>query len=301
MSNNNLVSIIIPSYNRAHLIRNTLNSIQKQTYTNWECIVVDDDSTDNSLKVLTDYALNDSRFVALQRPINKVKGANACRNFGLQKARGDYIMFFDSDDLMAPNHLQVKIKALHSDDYHFVVAQSRYLNNEELNKTLVNQYQFTTKDITSINYIRHKINWLTCDTLITSNLAKQVRFNESLMSGQEYNYFCKILLLSENGIFLEEVVTLIRYHKASIRGSLRDSRRKTYLGYFFTYWNTYLEVKDKAPKKARKFLVYRCFRLLGKLPLKERLFERGIINAILIEFGAKGLYYLIKLYSKRIT
>ncbi|MBJ6367893.1 glycosyltransferase family 2 protein [Snuella sedimenti] len=300
MSDNNLVSIIIPAYNRAHLISNTLKSIQKQTHTNWECIVIDDGSSDNTLEILRDYNLKDSRFVVLFRPETKLKGANTCRNLGLQKAKGDYIMFFDSDDLMAPNHLEVKIKALQSGDYHFVVAQSRYLNNEELNKTLANQYQFTTKDITPINYITHKINWLTCDTLMKSNLAKQVRFNESLMSGQEYNYFCKIILLRENGIFIEEVVTLIRYHKASIRGRLRGSKRKTYLGYFFTYWNTYLEVKDEAPKTARSFLVYRCFRLLGKLPLKERLLERGIIKAILIEFGAKGFYYLIMLYSKRI-
>ncbi|WP_242087546.1 glycosyltransferase family 2 protein [Aestuariivivens sediminis] len=298
--NTPLVSIIIPTYNRSQLIAETLDSILKQTYFNWECLVIDDCSNDDSEDIIKSYIKKDNRFKFYKRPSFRPKGANSCRNFGLENIEGEFVIFFDSDDLMAPNHLGVKMKALQRGDYTFVVAQSRYLNNEQLNKTLENQYQYTTKDITPINYITHKINWLTCDTLIKSNLAKQVMFNEILMSGQEYNYFCKIILLTENGIFIDDVISLIRYHKTSIRGRLRDSKRKTYLGYFFAYWNTYLEVKDEAPKKARAFLIYRCYRLLGKLPLKERWLERGIIKAILIEFRVKGFYYLIKLYSKRI-
>ena len=77
-----LVSIIIPTYNREHLIGETLNSIIAQTHTNWECIVVDDGSTDNTEEVLKNYKEKDKRFIFLKRPDNLPKGANTCRNIG---------------------------------------------------------------------------------------------------------------------------------------------------------------------------------------------------------------------------
>ena len=76
-----LVSIIIPTYNRAHLIAETLDSIIAQTYTNWECIVVDDGSTDPTDELMETYCKKDSRFQYYHRPKNRPKGANACRNY----------------------------------------------------------------------------------------------------------------------------------------------------------------------------------------------------------------------------
>ena len=83
-----LVSIIIPNYNRADLIVETLNSIIAQTYTNWECIVVDDGSTDDSIKVIDEYSKLDPRIYLYIRPNHKRKGANSCRNYGLEMSRG---------------------------------------------------------------------------------------------------------------------------------------------------------------------------------------------------------------------
>src|SRR5690554_8063110 len=107
-----LISIIIPTFNRAHLIGETLDSILAQTYQNWECVVVDDGSTDNTDEVMAAYMAKDARFQYHHRPPEKTKGANACRNAGLDLAAGEYIVFFDSDDLMTPDHLKVKISAI---------------------------------------------------------------------------------------------------------------------------------------------------------------------------------------------
>jgi len=101
-----LVSVIIPAYNRADLVEETLDSILNQTYTNWECILVDDGSTDGTIQLLKEYALKDPRFIVLSRDDDRKKGANACRNIGLENAKGDYIIFFDSDDLMTPHHIE---------------------------------------------------------------------------------------------------------------------------------------------------------------------------------------------------
>ena len=100
-----LVSIIIPTFNRAHLIEGTLESIMAQTYQNWECIIVDDGSTDVTLEVLAIYARLDTRIVFYKRPNGLPKGVNVCRAYGFEKSKGEYISWFDSDDIMHPDKL----------------------------------------------------------------------------------------------------------------------------------------------------------------------------------------------------
>ena len=93
-----LVSFIIPVYNTAEYLRQCLNSILVQTYTNIEIIIVDDGSTDRSPYICDEYAKKDSRIVAYHK---KNGGLSDARNFGLNHAKGDYIVFLDSDDFWA--------------------------------------------------------------------------------------------------------------------------------------------------------------------------------------------------------
>lgn len=95
---NEVISIIIPTYNRANLIIKTLESIKNQSYSYWECIIIDDGSTDNSIDILKIFCKEDNRFKVLLRPNDTIKGAATCRNIGLFKAEGDYVIFLDSDD-----------------------------------------------------------------------------------------------------------------------------------------------------------------------------------------------------------
>jgi|SRR5690554_6043771 len=95
-----LVSIIVPTYNRAHLIGETLDSVLAQTYANWECIVVDDESTDNTEEVMQNYLAKDARFQYHHRPKDRLPGGNAARNYGFEMSTGDYSIFLDSDDIL---------------------------------------------------------------------------------------------------------------------------------------------------------------------------------------------------------
>lgn len=95
------VSILIPNYNKAPYLRDTLNSVLAQTYTSWECIVVDDHSTDQSWAILEEYAKLDARIKVYIRPVNSAKGGNVCRNFALELAKGELVLFLDSDDILA--------------------------------------------------------------------------------------------------------------------------------------------------------------------------------------------------------
>jgi glycosyltransferase involved in cell wall biosynthesis len=107
-----LVSIIIPSFNREALLPETLDSILAQTYTHWECIIVDDGSIDSSLNIAEKYAINDDRFRVCRRPWYKKKGANNCRNYGFSKIYGEFVQWFDSDDIMLPSMIEDKVSKI---------------------------------------------------------------------------------------------------------------------------------------------------------------------------------------------
>ena len=122
------VSIIIPMFNRATLLPETLDAVLAQTYINWECILVDDDSTDNTLAVAKEYARKDSRFRVYSRPSNIRKGANGCRNYGFSISEGEFIQWFDSDDIMEEQLLDCRVKQMLNSSSDLIVSPAKYFN-----------------------------------------------------------------------------------------------------------------------------------------------------------------------------
>ncbi len=120
-----LVSIITPSYNTAAFIAETIASVQAQTYKNWEMIIVDDCSTDNTDEVVAPF-LADSRIKYLKNPKNS--GAAISRNFALREAKGKWIAFLDSDDLWMPDKLQKQIEFMENGGYHFSYSYYREID-----------------------------------------------------------------------------------------------------------------------------------------------------------------------------
>ena len=110
MIENPLISIIIPVFNREKLIVRTLESVQNQTYTNWECIIVDDGSSDNTLNVIASFIDRDKRFKIISH--HHVGNANILRNIGINKANGEYIAMLDSDDEFMANHLSRRLSKI---------------------------------------------------------------------------------------------------------------------------------------------------------------------------------------------
>lgn len=118
-----LVSIIMPSYNTAPYIRETIQSVLDQTYQNWELIIVDDCSTDNTDEVVA--SIKDERIRYLKNEKNS--GAAVSRNRALREAKGRWVAFLDSDDLWMPGKLEKQISFMESNDYSF-----SYTNYEEI-------------------------------------------------------------------------------------------------------------------------------------------------------------------------
>lgn len=108
-NNSPLVTVVIPMFNAFPFIGEMLECMEKQTYSNWELIVVDDGSTDESAATVQSYAEKDSRITLIKRPEDRKKGGNTCRNIGLENAKGEYIIWFDADDLIAPYCLEQRV------------------------------------------------------------------------------------------------------------------------------------------------------------------------------------------------
>lgn len=113
---NELVSIIMPSYNTAKYIAESINSVLAQTYTNWELLIVDDCSTDNTDEIVQPF-LSDERIKYFKNEKNS--GAAVSRNKALREAKGKWIAFLDSDDLWFPEKLEKQIKFMKKNDYKF--------------------------------------------------------------------------------------------------------------------------------------------------------------------------------------
>ena len=204
-----LVSIIIPTYNRIDLIGETLDSVLAQTYENWECIVVDDGSTDGTETLLNRYVERDSNFQYFHRPNDRPKGANACRNYGLEKSRGEFIVFFDSDDIMSPSCLKGRVNLfLRNMEKDMVVFSMGTFNAKEGKKTnsdIWDSYIILEKIIENFVF-KSKTPWQIGAPIIKADVIRnKIHFNEKISNYQDDEFFIRMLsFLKPNLLFSEQ-------------------------------------------------------------------------------------------------
>ena len=130
MNEYGLVSVITPTWNCAAFICETIRSVQAQTYQNWEMIISDDCSTDNTREQIEPYLKADSRIKYICNPKNS--GAAITRNNALRRAQGKWIAFLDSDDLWHPKKLEMQIRFMVENGYHF--SYTEYVEMDEIGK-----------------------------------------------------------------------------------------------------------------------------------------------------------------------
>ncbi|MEZ4838940.1 glycosyltransferase family 2 protein [Flavobacterium sp.] len=187
----NLVSIIIPAYNRADLIVSTLESIRHQTHKEFECLIIDDDSNDNTAEVVQLFIESDNRFQFYKRPISKIKGPNSCRNYGFEKAKGNFIYFFDSDDFLKPHALETYIKAFKSDT-DGVLAQVERVDRQ----TGILQDTNTIESNNLIeDYFTYKICYFVCGILWKKSFldAQNQLFDELIGNHDEWDFNLRMI------------------------------------------------------------------------------------------------------------
>ena len=113
------ISVIVPCYNQEAFLDESLASVANQTYTNWECIIVDDGSTDSSALIAKAWQEKDARFKYFYQENKRLSGA---RNTGLTLAQGDLIQFLDGDDLLQPTKMEESVEAFKREQCDIVVS-----------------------------------------------------------------------------------------------------------------------------------------------------------------------------------
>jgi len=230
------VSLIIPVYNREAIINNTLDSILKQNYQDWECLIVDDGSDDNTNKTIADYAKKDKRFRLLIRPTNKPKGANACRNFGLEQAKGDFIVFFDSDDYMYPKYLELQLKNMQETNANYSICENEWVT---ISGKIINGFHGGVLESNDpINdYICFKVFWHINTVIYKSLFLKEheLIFDENLQQSQEYDFHVKVLQIDSNYAVLNEVLVKVIANADSISYSKTNAFPKAYSSLLVRY------------------------------------------------------------------
>jgi len=209
-----LISIIIPTYNRANLILETLDSILLQSYKNWECIIVDDGSTDETDEVMQKYVQQDARFQYFKRPEKILKGPNSCRNYGFDLSKGNYIKWFDSDDILLPNALE-KIGNSFSKSPDLIVSTLQYV---DFNKNVLNKkHVFLSQDVIH-DYLKGKIAYYVCTpTWKKSFLKKQpYLFDETITNLDDWDFNLRMLYKEPTVIYLDEELIQYRIHDSSL-------------------------------------------------------------------------------------
>jgi len=250
-----IVSIIIPLYNREVLVTETLDSILVQSFEQWECILIDDHSTDKSLEVAEAYAREDHRIQVFKRPDHLKKGANSCRNYGFSKSKGTYIQWFDSDDLMLPKMLASKLNAFQN-EYDFIACKFSTFNEQNDNIGVPN---FEVKRGLIADYLCGDIPINTPMVLWKRDVVVQKKFNENLTRAQELDFISRIFIQDEpNGILLDDISIKIREHQDSITGLYNRGRRKETNDEIKVRYNIHNTYKDH--KEATLYLYYKAIK-----------------------------------------
>lgn len=186
------VSIIIPLYNRVDLVKQALDSVIKQTYSNWEAVIVDDGSTDGSYEYVQGLSHTESRIKVFRRD-REPKGASTCRNMGIVNASGNYIIFLDSDDLLATHCLQQRVQAFQDhQEYDFLVFPVQYFENTVGDRKDIFFRYFYQDYLTSFLLKSH---WITMSPIWKKEALIQLQgFDESLACMQDGDLHLRALI-----------------------------------------------------------------------------------------------------------
>lgn len=275
-----LVTIIIPTFNRAHLINETLDSLINQTYLNWECIVVDDHSTDDTEEVLKKYTTKESRISFCKRPNEFPKGANSCRNYGFELAKGDFIKWFDSDDIMNPLFLEIQVKVLiENKDFDFCACRWVEFNLDgeikEIYPTLTTENPIKDFFLDSHVFATPAPLWR------KSFLNGKNLFNLKLFRSQEADFHFRMLMFKPKYVYLENFLFKVRRGHDSIHTNSNKLISKLSIQ---DYFHNAFEVLT--PKKAEYKEVL------------EYIFFRQLVNFSEVLTKSKNPKYLLKSFQR---
>jgi teichuronic acid biosynthesis glycosyltransferase TuaG len=215
------VSVIMPSYNSERFLSVAIKSVIDQIYTNWELIIIDDFSSDNSLSISQKFSYQDSRITTYRNAKNM--GVSYSRNLGINLSKGEFIAFLDSDDKWMNNKLEMQVKLSVTNNYQFLITGCSYINEEN--------YIFPGKIIPSkiISYSNLlKTNQVSCSSVfINKNLLNNIKFENDKI---HEDYYLWLRILKEGNLIytIPELLLQYRLYSKSKSGNKFKSIKMTF-------------------------------------------------------------------------
>lgn len=245
------VSIIIPVYNRESLIQQTLDNVFNQIYNNWECIIIDDGSTDNSIEVIKNYIQKDNRFQLLERPVNRVKGASTCRNIGIEKSEGEYIQFLDSDDLISTNKILEQVNLL-KDCSENVIATCKWgrFKNDTADSTVYNSlksYRDFENTLDFLDNLAYSKGYFPPNAyLIKMDIIRKVGlWNENISINDDGEFMMRVIANTDKIYFAPNSIAYYRYTETDNLSSFNNKDKVNETIYSWGLIELYLKIRFK--------------------------------------------------------
>lgn len=205
----NLVSIITPNYNCGRFIAQTIESVLAQTYSQWEMLIVDDCSADNSYEIALAYAAKDNRIKVIRNEKNS--GAAVSRNKALEIAQGEFIAFLDSDDLWMPDKLEKQIAFMRENNCDFSFTEYEHID-EENNR--LHQIANVTKHLSYNKMLMHC--WPGCLTVMYNQNVVGKVYAEDIKKNNDHALFLRVLKKCHNAMGMKALLAKYRIRKGSI-------------------------------------------------------------------------------------
>lgn len=237
-----MVSIIIPSYNKGKYIRETLESILRQSVEDWEAVIVDDGSTDQSIEIIQEYVKKDKRF-KLEEPAKKNNGGSYCRNYGHARSNGTYVIFLDADDVLGKDCVKDRLEVFNAfPALDFIVFPLATFQYDIQHRTSV--WQPTVIEPLS-RFLRHELPWQTMQPIWKSSFVKTLNgFDASYQRMQDVEFHTRALIASRNFKTIDgEPDCFFRVEEQRIVLSATDFTRKFLLS-SVQYYNDFKEFDD---------------------------------------------------------
>lgn len=266
-----MISIIMPVYNRAYIVGDAIKSVINQTYKNWELIVVDDGSKDNTKEVVSSFSDERIRFFSL----GSNKGANYARNFGLKNSQGEYVAFLDSDNIWKKTFLKSRLG--HIEKYNVDLLFGR-INQEDSGNIWPENDAKEMKDKEDIIRIMSFGNLIDTNTVLMKKKCLQYvkGFDNDLRRFQDWDFFFALLCQDVSVKFVNNVLVTTRVQEDSI------SKKED------LFWESRLKILRKYIQEYRQrgYLFDVLYYLINSLPASEEerdRVEKDVLNCVNIE------------------
>ena len=247
--NEPLVSIITPVYNAERFLSDTIKSVQNQTYKNWEILLIDDCSKDNSAQIIKEFQKYDNRTKYIK--LKKNSGASVSRNEGIRNAKGRFIAFVDSDDIWKPEKLEIQIKYMLKENLGFTFTSYRYMKE---NGELTNKIAKAPSKINYNGLLKNTI--IGCSTVVIDREIVDYFEMPLVRRGQDTATWLQILRKEKYAYGIEQDLVNYRLVGESLSSNKIKALKRT--------WNTYRNVEKLGLLKSSYVFCFYVFNAIKK-------------------------------------